>query len=155
MSTIEDLNGAIDDYANNHVEIDIINFASVAGDGHINVGEVWTFDVRVRNNGILDMKNFRLHVQGSTWSSVGNSDAGPFSGSLISSPQDVNAHSTVTFQPFYMRADAATGGGGTESEEIVKAHTSVFDADLEHLLRDHTHHSGSPEAAYTRHIHPD
>lgn len=158
MSTIEDLSAAIDGYPAAHVNIEIVDVECQGA--HINVGEDCTFRVRVHNTGILDMLNYRLHVTGSQFSTVsttGNQD-NDFALSRLSGPQNVFAHSTVTFPSggtFFMRATNATGGGGTENEQIINAHTSSFDASLVHILSDHFHHAGAPEAHYTRHIHPD
>ncbi len=152
MGLLEDLNSAINDYPADNVEISIIELTG--GGGHINVGEVWNFKVRVTNNGMLDMKGLRLHIQGSTWTSVGGAAIGLFAASFFPPAQDVNAHSSVTFQTFYMRADSATGNQGTVNEEIISAHISSFNADLDHILNDHGHHAGNPEGIINRHVHP-
>lgn len=152
MGLLEDINTAINDYPSDNVDIEIINFT---GPGpHVNDGEVWSFKVRVSNNGMLDMKDLVLHIEGSTWASVGGASGGPFSSSYFPPSQDVNAHSTVTFQTFYARMDQATGNGGTAQEDIIKAHISTYNASMDHIYKDHPHHASIPEAVKNQHIHP-
>jgi hypothetical protein len=149
---LQDLLNAIDTYPADNVTIQIINFEEPGG--HINAGEVCTFDVRVTNNGQLDMRNLRLHVQGSQWTSVKRLPTDSFGSYFISGARDVDAHTAVTFGRFRMRADQGTPDGGTSNEELISAHISSYDAGLDHILGDHGHHASNPEAAYTRHIHP-
>lgn len=156
MSTIDDLLAAINTYPNGNVVISVINFSEPGT--HINQGELCSFDVRVENNGQLDMKNVTLHVEGSGWTSVAISawHGGPssFSNSSISYARDVDAHASTTFGKFYMMADTATPDQGQAARDLITVHVQTFDADLYHILRDHGHHAGNPEESYRRHIHP-
>ena len=156
MGMIDDLLTAINEYPSERVEIHVTDFQEPGT--HINVGENCTFNVRVENNGMLDMKNVRLHVEGSAFASVALTGIfglpAKFESSVISGPRHIDAHASVTFGVFHMHADAATPDGGSENRDLFTAHISSFDADLEHVLRDHGHHAASPEEAYVRHIHP-
>jgi len=153
MGLLDDLLSAINTYPADNVEIDIVDFSG--SDGHINVGEIWNFRVKVTNNGQLDMNNLDLHIRGSEWTIVGNVAFLPTFGSHIySGKKDVDAHSARTFGPFYMRATQATGNGGTDNEDIVSANIHSYDAGLNHILRDHGHHASNPIDNYRRHVHP-
>ncbi|MCH8863104.1 MAG: hypothetical protein IID51_11405 [Proteobacteria bacterium] len=156
MGMIDDLLTAINEYPREDVAISVTNFKEPGG--HINVGETCSFKVKIENNGQLDMKDVRLHLEGTRYARVTatNIFGFPFgfSGSAITGGQNINSHSNKTFGTFHMRADAATPNEGTENRDLFKIHISSFDADLDHVLRDHSHHAGNPEAAYNRHIHP-
>ena len=151
MSTIDDLLTAINGYPNEHVELRVINFKEPGT--HINVGEICTFNVRVENNSVLDMKSLKLHVRGTRYASVGRFPYF-FVESFISEGRTVDAHASVTFGPFWMRAGGATPDGGTSNEDLFSVHISLYDASLHHILYDHSHHAAAPEFNYNRHIHP-
>jgi hypothetical protein len=158
MSVLNDLKTEIANYPIDNVEIDIkdVRGVDMPGDpagGHINVNEVWSFSVEIHNKGHLHMKGLKVHAQGTAWASVAYWTPSGFSSSAISSPTDVNAHQTVKFDFFYLQADAATPSGGSQSEDIIKAHISNWDADLENILGFHAGHSPNPEESYSRHIH--
>ncbi len=150
---INDLLSAIDTYPAGNVEIDVINFQEPGG--HINAGEVCTFQVRVANDGVLDMKKLKLHVEGSRYTSVRQTPADSFSNAFISASKDVDAQQSAVYGPFQMRADTATPNGGTLNVDLLSVHISTYDAGLNHILRDRPHHAGNPEETYSRHIHPD
>ena len=149
---LQDLLNAIDTYPADNVEIQITNFQEPGV--HINVGEQCSFNVRVTNNGQLDMRGLELHIEGSQWTSVKRFPLNAPASFVIGEARDVEAHSAVTFGPYYMTANLATPGGGTSNEDLITAHISTYNADLTHILRDHGHHASNPEAAYHRHIHP-
>ena len=153
---IDDLSKAINEYPGEDVTITVTDFQEPGT--HINVGETCSFRVQVTNNGQLDMKHVRLHVEGSEFASVSVTaflgKPVSFGYSVISGGRDVDAHSSVTFGDFHMQADEATPGGGTENRDLFTIHISSFDAALGHILTDHGHHAGSPEERYNRHIHP-
>ena len=104
------------------------------------------------------MRDVKLHVEGSDFTRVSVTDflgiPTGFSDSVISGGRNIDAHASATFGDFHVHADAATPEGGTASRDLFTVHISSFDADLQHILKDHGHHAGSPEAAYSRHIHP-
>ncbi len=153
MGIIEDLAKAIDNYPSANVEITVTDFKEPGT--HINKGEKSHFKVRVRNKGMLDMKNVRLHLRGTAYATVSVTHSffgspSNFRNSVISSGRNINAHSSSTFGEYHMRAEKVT----TENRTLFTAHISSFDASLDHILRDHSHHAGSPQVSYKRHIHP-
>ena len=151
MGMIDDLLSAIDDYPEESVEISIVDFREPGT--HINVNETCSFRVRVENNGPLDLDDLILHIESSGFTRVGRTPLA-FSDVISSGRRDVDAHSSVTYGTFFMRADSATGNQGQLEEDLISVHISGFNASLQHILRDHSHHSGDPEASYNRHIHP-
>ena len=161
MGMIDDLATALNEYPGEHVVITITDFKEPGT--HINVDEICSFNARVENNGHLDMKNVKLHVEATRFTSVSVTTAGflgvgvpvSFGNSVVSGGRDVNAHSTVTYGDFHMRAVGATPDGGTARRDLFTVHISTFDAGLENILKDHSHHAGNPEVAYARHIHPE
>lgn len=159
MGAIQDLLDDINAYPSENVTITITDFQEPGG--HINVGEMCTFNVRVANNGHLDMLNLRLHIRGSEFTSVSADrilgipfPASP-SNSEITRGRDVPANSSVTFGRFFMRADAATPDQGSANRDLFSVHISSYDASLHHILRDHGHHAAVPETVFNRHIHPE
>ncbi len=156
MGMFDDLLTAINQYPSEDVTISVTDFEEPGT--HINVGETCRFRVRVQNNGQLDMRDVRLHIEGSEFASVTvtNFLGTPlgFSSSVVSGGRNIDAHSSATFGDFHIRADAATPNAGTADRDLFTIHIRSFDAGLEHIFRDHRHHAGSPEVAYNRHIHP-
>ena len=156
MGMFDDLLTAINQYPSEDVTISVTDFKEPGS--HINVGETCSFRVRVENNGQLDMRDVRLHVEGSDFTSVSVTNflgiPTSFSDSVISGGRNIDAHGSATFGDFHVHADAATPDGGTVDRDLFTVHISSFDAGLEHILRDHSHHAGNPEVAYNRHIHP-
>ncbi len=156
MGMFDDLLAATNGYPSENVTISVTDFKEPGG--HINVGETCSFRVRVENNGQLDMRDVKLHVEGSDFTRVSVTDflgiPTGFSDSVISGGRNIDAHSSATFGDFHMHADASTPEGGTADRDLFTVHISSFDADLHHILRDHRHHAGSPEEAFSRHIHP-
>ena len=155
MPLIDDFLTAINayPYPADNVEIDIVNFSG--GGGHINAGEIWNFQVRVTNRGKLDMKNLDLHIYGSEWATVSKSSFPILFRSLISTEKkDLDAHSTVTFGSFYMRAVQATGSGSPIDEHLVSVHIRSYDVGLNHIINDHEHHANNPIVNYSRRIYP-
>ncbi len=157
MGMYDDLLTAANDYPSDNIVISVTDFQEPGT--HINVGETCSFKVRVENNGQLDMKDVKLHVEGSEFASVSVTDflgffPTGFSNSVISGGRNIDAHSSETYGDFHIRASAATPDGGTENRDLFTIHISKFDADMHHILSDHSHHAGSPEEAYNRHIHP-
>lgn len=153
MSPLNELLKAINTYPYpvDNVEIDIINFTGVGG--HINIGEIWSFQVRVENNGNLDIKDLDLNIYGSEWTMVTNCSFPMLFRSLISSgKKDVNARSTVTYGSFYMRAVQATG---TSHRDLVSVHISSYDTGLNDILNNHRHHANNPTANYSRRVYPN
>lgn len=155
MPLIDDLLTAINSYPYpaDNVEINIVNFSGSGG--HINAGEIWTFQIRVANQGKLDMKNLDLRIYGSEWAAVSNSSFPILFRSLITTEKkDLNAHSTVTFGAFYMRAVHATGSSSLVDENLVSVHIHSYDAGHNHVVNDHDHHPNNPRANYRRRIYP-
>lgn len=156
---LDDLLNDINAYPADNVVITITNFQGPGS--HVNINEVWSFNVRVQNNGQLNLRNLQLHIEGSQWASVrlGSPvgclpDPFGFSNSVVSTPQDVDAHSTVTFGPFCMRANVATANQGQVNEDLFSVHIYSYDANLSHILNGHSHHTSNPEARKHLHIHP-
>ena len=157
MGVLEDLQTAFNQYPDENVTISVINF--VEPEIHINVDEQCTFNVRVQNSGHLDLRNVILHIVGSEFASltatrnVWGNPVNFTQGSSFSESRNIDADDNATFGPIHMRADAATPDAGEANRDLFTIHISTFDVDLDHILRDHSHHAGSPEEVYNRHIH--
>lgn len=153
MGMIQDLAQAIDAYPSENVVLTVTDFGEPGG--HINDGELCTFNVRVENNGHLDMNNLRLHIEASEWASVGLYPWSLSNDYIASGPKDVKAGSTRTMGLFWMKALKATPDQGKATRDLFTVHISRYDASLHHILKDHDHHAPTPEEAYSRHIHPE
>ena len=132
-----------------NVEIDIVNFSGVGG--HIKVGGICSFQVRVENYSHLDIINLELNIYGSEWTTVSNCSFPMLFRSLISSgKKNVNAHSSVTFGPFYLRAVQAT----STNSNLISVTISSLDTGSNHILHNHEDQYSNPSAYYCRRVHP-
>jgi len=152
MTVIDDLVSELGAYPDEQVEVQIRNFQEPGA--VINPGEICTFEVRIRNNGHLDMLNVSLNINGvsgltelSQTEILGNPVN--FSTKLTTAPMTIGAHASATTQTFYMRALSATA-----STRLFEVHLADWDASLAKLLRVHAGHDFGARDELTRAIEP-
>src|SRR5262245_33558781 len=66
MSVLDDIADALNRYPEDETAIQVINVARANGsnDSSVNACEVWDFQVKLTNNGHVDMTNVSLHILG-------------------------------------------------------------------------------------------
>jgi hypothetical protein len=153
MSIIDDIADAVSSYPATNVTLDILDFeVKIGTSGDINVNETWAFQVRVYNNGHLNMTNVSLQVEGLNGVTVGTAAAGPFGPSVTAAAlATVNAHSNRDTVNIFMKAPSGKKPAGTV---ILKAHISSFDLNWDHILVSHTGNANQPTKTITSQIYP-
>ena len=132
MDIIHALEDAIDTYPATNVTVAIPETLDFLGPGPgsdvINEGDVFTFDVMVRNTGHLTMHDTTLVITGSNWALVNYLEAGAaekfqvpekFTSKAVSAPKDIAAKGQEVFGKFYMKAVDPTPSKESDSTLIV------------------------------------
>ena len=118
----------------------------------VTVNEVWAFQVRVANNGHLNMTGVSLHVEGQNGATVSTAAAGPFSPSIVPAAlAAVNAHSTQDTVNLFFKAPGVVKPAGTP---LVRVHLSSWDANLDHIMSNHSGHADPPSGTYSNQVFP-
>ncbi|MBK8195075.1 MAG: hypothetical protein IPK76_18380 [Lewinellaceae bacterium] len=118
----------------------------------INVNENVLFQVRIRNNGHLNLTGVTLHVIGINGVEVSRTGgAGTFGTLFTSLPININAHSSQDTVNFFFRSSAVRPAGTA----LVRAHIAGYDVNLTDLLTNHTGHPNPlTEATFAAQVHP-
>jgi len=133
----EDMRQALTLYPTANCDTQIINFSYPGS--VLNAGEIFQFQIKVVNQSHLDMQNVRVRAIGSSFADVATS-TGSFGGSVISNSFNLEAHSTHISEVFRGKAKQVT----SSAQRIVTAQIYSWDANLDHILRDHSG-AGAPE----------
>ena len=155
MAFLDDFQKAVEVYPAFNVTLSIVDLAPVppATPNAINIDEVWSFQVRVRNNGNLNMTNVLLRLQGLNGATISTNSAGPFSPFLNFGNLTLNAHGGQqdTVNLFFKAPDKIKPAG----TQLVSATIGGYDANLNHILIDHTFGSAAgPTGSYNAQVHP-
>ena len=153
MPFFDDFTNAVNNYPATYVTLSIVDLAIQSGTpGAVNVNEVWRFQVRVRNNGPLDMTGVSLHIHGLNGATVSTLAAGPFSGAITFGNLTVNAHGGQqdTVNLFFKAPNTAKPAG----TDLVKAHIQGWNGSLNHILQDHSGAAEPPAAIYENQVFP-
>ena len=156
MAFLDDFATAVSDYPLNSVILSIVDLVvqPPGTAGAVNVNEVWAFQVRVANNGHLNMTGVSLHVEGQNGAQVGLAATGPWSASIYSgalAALAVNAHGTQDTVNLFFKAPNVAKPLGTP---LVRAHIIIWDANLDHLLNGHSGHANLPAGTYSAQVSP-
>lgn len=155
MAFISDFINAIKSYPKLSVSLEIVdrNDLSTSPSSVINVNEKWSFRVRVHNNGELNLTNVILYIEGQNGVMVSKASptAGRWRKDINSSPISVKSHSSQDTAICFMKAPA---NASTGSVPLLKVHVDEFNANLDHILNDHSEESDSPECVYSSQIYP-
>ena len=157
MAFFDDFAKAVTDYPMTSVTLSIVNVVVSAGTpGAVNVNEVWQFQVRVANNGHLNLANVMLHIEGQNGATVGqwNLFGTSFSAETFLDIPGINAHSTLDGPALLFKAPSAAKPLGTM---LVKAHISnirMFTVNLDHILNGHGAHANPPAGTFAAQIFP-
>jgi hypothetical protein len=149
--TINDIGDAVHNYPASSVVLSIVDVVVQTGTGpNINVGETWAFQVRVANNGDLNMTGVTLHVEGENGVTVSTAAAGPFSTSIFPALTAVNAHSTQDTGNLYFKPGLVKPA----NTALVRAHISTFDSNFDYVLNGRSDHADPPSGTYTHQVFP-
>jgi hypothetical protein len=147
MAFFDDMNTALETYPETNVVIEIVNFTPVTGTA-LNVDEDATFQVKVTNNGLLNLTDVKLRVKAQSNAKLKEIVAGQFPqdpprvilvDDLLSNPLlevHGNGGAKIT-ETFTLKAPhKATKPGKTE--DLVKVTLDAWDANLDRILIDHS-----------------
>jgi len=154
MAFLDDFQSAVSGYPAANVTLSIVDTLPIAPAtaGAVNVNEIWSFQVRVRNNGNLNMTGVSLRVSGQNGAQVSTNAAGPWVSSLSFGSLTLNGHGgqqdTVDL---FFKAPAAPLPAGTA---LVSTNINGFDVNLNHILIDHTGSSATPTGAFSAQVFP-
>ncbi len=153
MAFFDDFANAVTTYPKDSVVLTIVDKAPVppATAGAVNINEISSFQIRIANNGHLNMTNVSFHVEGLNGAQVSTAAAGPWAASITYGALTVNANGSQDTVNLYFKAPAVIKPAGTK---LVSAHIAGFDANLNHILNDHSAHSATPVGDYADQVHP-
>jgi hypothetical protein len=144
MAFFDDFAMAVSNYPKDNVTLEIVNVVVAAGTpGVVNVNEIWQFQVRVHNNGHLNLTNVMLHIEGQNGATVGqwNLFGTSYSAETFLDVPGINAHSTLDSAGLLFKAPTSPKPLGTV---LVTAHISDirrFTVNLDHILNGHGVHA--------------
>lgn len=150
MTFFDDYTAALESYANDYVELEIVNVL-VPGSA-LNEGERGTFDVRIRNNGPLSMADVQVRIRGLNGTKVKDAAAiAPYASQFVTS---VGQFPTITAHNG-SNPQENIGGFGFEAPasaqapaDLVEVTLEEWKADLVHLHVNHSHGSASVKAIH-------
>lgn len=155
MAFLDDFRDAVSGYPAASVTVEIVDRAPVTPPTgtQVNINDIWSFQVRVRNNGQLNMTGVSLRINGLNGATVSTSNlAGSYVGTISSfGNMTIPAHGTLDTVNLFLKAPNATRALGTE---LVSAQIAGFDVNLNHLLIDHTAFSATPRGVYADQVFP-
>lgn len=156
MAFLDDFQDAVTLYPTTSVTLTIpaeeIRPVGPTTPGAYNVNEVWSFKVRVRNNGNLNMTGVSIQVAGRNGAQVSPVAAGDWRSSFafgsLSLPGHGGQQDTVNL---YFKAPNAARPVGTD---LVKTNINAFDVDLNHILINHSNSSATPVGTLAGQVFP-
>lgn len=153
MAFLDDFANAVIGYPATNVTLSIVDrvVQPPSVGPAVNVNEVWAFQVRVANNGYLNLTGVSLHIEGQNGAQVSTLAAGPFSASINFGSLTVTGHGTLDTVNLFFKAPNVVKPAGTA---LVRAHIRSFDVNLSHILNDHTGHADPPAGTYSDQVHP-
>jgi hypothetical protein len=143
MTVLDDIAIALDAYATDEVSLSFIN---VNPPGNvINVNEVVPFQVRIENNGHVNMTGVSLHVHGENGALVATAQAGPFNSVITVSGLTVNGGGSRDTGTLYFKAPSATKPAGTD---LLSTHVEDWFGNFDHYFTNHTNNGTTPATGH-------
>ena len=149
MAFFDDYTNALEQYADDHVTIEIVNL-TVPGTA-LNVGETGTFDVQLRNSGPLRLADGTVKIKGLNGTTVKDvGAAAPLVAEFVSGVGQiptVPAHSAGTSEntgTFSFRAPNTA----LASTDLIEVSLADWRADLEHMHESHSNGSTAVKATH-------
>lgn len=143
-----DFVAAMNDYAKDYVKLSVVSVApeTPPSGNVVNVNDVWKFKVRAKNNGALNLTGLTIHIEGQNGVMVSTAPAGPWVSSVFTDTRDVDAYEQKDGAYYYFKAPASPTTG---SVDLVRAHVSSYDANLNYVLNGLSGHSDPPFGSYS------
>jgi hypothetical protein len=148
MAFLDDFRKAIEDYDGDSMDVKLVAFQSLGPGGLLNPGEWFRYQIQVYNQGHLNLKRVSVRVSATEFAQVGLTWGIPSQGVTVPFG-DMLALSSKQSGWVYGLALKATDG----PKNIVTARVLEWDADLTHLLVDHSGF-GPPEGVISQEVFP-
>jgi len=149
MPFFEDFRDAIDKYDGDNMDVKLVAYQFLGPGAKLNPGEWFRCQVQVFNQGQLNLKGVTVLVSATSFAQVSLGPGNPGS-SVILPFGNMSAHgSAQSGQWVYGLAIKETAG----PKNVITARIFSWDADLNHLLNDHSGF-GPPEGAINVEIFP-
>jgi len=134
MSFFEDFRNAMDTYDGEHMDVKLVAYQFLGAGSMLNPGEWFRCQVQVFNTGHLDLKGVTVNIDKTSYAKVSLSRSNPVS-SVSVNFGNISAHGSAQSGVWiYGYATASTSG----TKDVITARIGRWDADLDHLLRDHS-----------------
>lgn len=153
MPFFDDFAQALEDYPSDSVTLSIVDLVaqSPSTPVSVNIDEVWVFQVRVANNGHINMTNVSLHVDGENGALVSTAPLGPFLSGITFGALTISGGGTQDTVNLYFRAPSVVKPAGTT---MVTAHIGNWYGNLNHMFDNHTLHAPTPQGTYSTQVFP-
>ena len=154
MAFLDDFLAAVKTYPTSNVTIQIVDRSPVppATTPEVNINEKWKFQVRIRNNGHLNMNRVQLRVEGQNGTTVSTTENGAYSASILFGNFSVGAHRTVDTADLFFRAPNTRK---TDPQTLLlRALINHFDADLNDILIAETGAAALPVGEFKTEVFP-
>lgn len=164
MSILFDIANELDRYPRDETSVQIINVAKVgdSDDEDVNQREVWEFNVKLTNNGHLNMTNVSLHILGLNGTRVREEpDDDWVEGMVVGDLNPLGGAESSTSRKFQFKAPDAELPAGTQ---LLHTHVEEWDAEdgFNHFFSNHTKSDTQaeelgifyPRAFHSAQVHP-
>lgn len=141
MSVIDDYANAMNRYPADETEIEIVNVAKIGdpADTDMNTKEEWQFQVKLTNNGHVNMRNVSIKLVGLNGTRLREITDPPsdYANEIIVASLNPNGgEDSRTTKAFGLKAPANQQPAGTQ---LVEAHIEEWDSDTaDHMATNHT-----------------
>jgi hypothetical protein len=150
MAFFDDFRDAIDKYDGDNMDVKLVAYQFLGPGAKLNPGEWFRCQIQVYNQGQLNLKGVTVIVRATSFAQVSLGPGNPTSFVVVPFG-NLSAHSSAqSGQWVYGFAIADTGG---QEKDVITASIWSWDADLNHLLNDHSGF-GPPEGAINVAIFP-
>ena len=149
MGFFDDFANALDRYDGDYMDVKLVAYQFLGTGAKLNPGEWFRCQVQAFNNGHLNLKGVTVSINSTSYAQVSLTQSNP--GSSVTVPfGNMAAHSSAQSSAWiYGYATAATTG----AKDVITARIAAWDADLNHLLNDHSSW-GPPEGKINVEIFP-
>jgi hypothetical protein len=133
----------LDAYPNDEVTLSFINVNPPGS--VVNVNEVVPFQVRIENNGHINMTGVTLHVHGDNGALVATAATGPFTSVISVSGLTVNGGGSRDTGTLYFKAPSSVKAAGTD---LLSTHIEEWFGNFDHYFSNHTNGGTTPASGH-------
>ena len=149
MSVLNEIATALENYPADEVTLTAVDVNPPGA--VIDVNETVPFQIRIANNGHVNMTGLSLHVNGRNGATVSLSSNGPFVSGITVSGLTVNGGASLDTNTIYFKAPPTTKPAGTE---LLEFHVAEWFGDWVHMFGNHTNHSDA-SSTYSNAVNAD